>query len=96
MWSPGPSWPASSTLSTVRSECNVLFNWLDLLAYWCHNILNNGSVLSWLSVIWWTGKGVGFSGCMLRFNTGNKGDLQQEPLLQNEKHVDFYQHKPVL
>lgn len=48
MWPPGPSWPASSTPSTVRPaqlDC-VRFCWLDLLARWCQTTLKNDSVVS--------------------------------------------------
>lgn len=52
--------------------------------------------LSCSSVYEWAGAAVRFPGCVLCFNTRNKGDLQQEPVLKNEKHRHLYQHKQVL
>lgn len=82
---------------------NIPYNqWIKLFIYWLTHLLlyvfscvNNSGIFSWSSLFWWTGKAVRFPGSMLCVNTWNKGDLQQEPLLHDEKHLHLYQHKPV-
>lgn len=63
---------------------------MKLKPFMSHDIL-----LPWSSVFGPAGKTVRFPGSVLCFDTRNEGDLQQGPLLQDEKNLHLYQHKQV-
>lgn len=85
-------------MDTEMSHAGILYYYnqatMETQLGFYFNVITSATV-SWSSFFRRAGKAVRLPDGVLRSNTGDKGDLQQGPLLQDEEHLRLHQHKPV-